>query len=51
MPTILELAKKAGYRTGDVTTAELQDATPAVLGPHVVDRGCKGPRRPWPTAR
>ncbi|MFI1992186.1 alkaline phosphatase [Actinoplanes sp. NPDC020271] len=44
MPTILELAKKAGYRTGDVTTAELQDATPAVLGSHVVDRGCKGPQ-------
>ncbi|BCJ42045.1 alkaline phosphatase [Actinoplanes ianthinogenes] len=44
LPTILELAKKAGYRTGDVTTAELQDATPAVLGSHVVDRGCKGPQ-------
>ncbi|AEV87749.1 alkaline phosphatase [Actinoplanes sp. SE50] len=42
--TILELAKKAGYRTGDVTTAELQDATPAVLASHVVDRGCKGPQ-------
>ncbi|KUL31732.1 alkaline phosphatase [Actinoplanes awajinensis] len=44
VPTVLELAKKAGYRTGDVTTAELQDATPAVLGSHVVDRGCKGPQ-------
>ncbi|MCY1139949.1 alkaline phosphatase [Actinoplanes sp. Pm04-4] len=43
VPTILELAKKAGYRTGDVTTAELQDATPAVLGSHVVSRDCKGP--------
>lgn len=43
VPTILELAKAAGYRTGNVTTAELQDATPAVLGAHVVDRGCKGP--------
>ncbi|WP_306214909.1 alkaline phosphatase [Actinoplanes sp. RD1] len=43
VPTILELAKKAGYRTGDVTTAELQDATPAVLGSHVVNRDCKGP--------
>jgi alkaline phosphatase len=42
-PTILELAKAAGYRTGDVTTAELQDATPAVLGAHVVNRDCKGP--------
>jgi alkaline phosphatase len=43
VPTILELAKKAGFRTGDVTTAELQDATPAVLGAHVVNRDCKGP--------
>jgi len=43
VPTILELAKKAGYRTGDVTTAELQDATPAVLGSHVISRDCKGP--------
>jgi alkaline phosphatase len=43
VPTILELAKAAGYKTGDVSTAELQDATPAVLGSHVVSRNCKGP--------
>jgi alkaline phosphatase len=43
VPTILELAKRAGYRTGDVSTAELTDATPAVLASHVTDRGCKGP--------
>jgi len=43
VPTILEQAKAAGYRTGDVSTAELQDATPAVLGSHVVNRDCKGP--------
>ncbi|WP_426563740.1 alkaline phosphatase [Angustibacter sp. McL0619] len=43
VPTILELAKRAGYRTGDITTAELQDATPAVLASHVVNRDCKGP--------
>ena len=43
VPTILELAKASGYRTGNVTTAELQDATPAVLGAHVIDRNCKGP--------
>jgi alkaline phosphatase len=43
VPTILELAKKAGFRTGDVTTAEVQDATPAVLASHVVNRDCKGP--------
>lgn len=43
VPTLLELAKRGGLRTGDVTTAEVQDATPAVLGAHVVDRDCKGP--------
>src|SRR5690242_19255367 len=42
-PTILEIAKTAGFRTGDVTTADLQDATPAALAAHVVDRTCKGP--------
>ncbi|GAA1736278.1 alkaline phosphatase [Luedemannella helvata] len=42
-PTILELAAKAGYRTGSVTTAELTDATPAALAAHVTDRGCAGP--------
>ncbi|GAA0354663.1 alkaline phosphatase [Actinoallomurus spadix] len=41
--TVLELAKKAGFRTGDVTTAELGDATPAVLTAHVADRSCEGP--------
>jgi alkaline phosphatase len=44
VPTILEKAKAAGYRTGDVSTAELQDATPAVLASHVVSRDCKGPQ-------
>ena len=43
-PTVLEPAKQAGYRTGDVTTAELQEATPAVLAAHVVNRDCKGPQ-------
>jgi alkaline phosphatase len=43
LPTVLEQAKAAGYATGNVTTAELQDATPAVLASHVVDRDCKGP--------
>lgn len=43
VPTILEIAKKAGFRTGDVTTAELGDATPAVLAAHVADRSCQGP--------
>src|SRR6185295_11277193 len=43
LTTILELAQKAGFKTGDVSTAEITDATPAVLGSHVNDRGCQGP--------
>ncbi|MFG2286369.1 alkaline phosphatase [Streptomyces sp. NPDC048595] len=43
LPTILELAQKGGYATGSVTTAELTDATPAVLASHVTDRSCQGP--------
>ncbi|KPC66090.1 alkaline phosphatase [Streptomyces chattanoogensis] len=43
LPTILELAQKNGYATGSVTTAELTDATPAVLASHVSDRSCQGP--------
>lgn len=42
-PTLIELAKQAGLGTGNVTTAEIQDATPAVLVAHVTDRRCKGP--------
>ena len=41
--TILELAQKAGLRTGNVSTAEITDATPAVLDSHINDRGCQGP--------
>jgi alkaline phosphatase len=41
--TILELAQRAGYKTGNVTTAELTDATPAVLDSHVSLRACQGP--------
>lgn len=41
--TILELAKAAGYATGNVSTAELQDATPAALFAHVTSRKCYGP--------
>lgn len=42
--TILEHARELGYRTGDVTTAELTDATPAVLAAHVSSRACQGPK-------
>ncbi|MEP7310810.1 MAG: alkaline phosphatase [Acidobacteriota bacterium] len=43
IPTILEHAQQAGYNVGNVTTAELTDATPAVLDSHINDRGCQGP--------
>lgn len=46
--TILELAKKAGFATGDITTSELTDATPAVLASHVNDRDCQGPANMTP---
>ncbi len=41
--TLLELAKANGLKTGDVTTAEVQDATPAVQVAHVSTRSCYGP--------
>jgi alkaline phosphatase len=40
---LLELAKANGLKTGNVTTSEIQDATPAVLLAHVAQRGCYGP--------
>ncbi|MGP2817353.1 alkaline phosphatase [Serratia marcescens] len=42
-PTLLEIAKAAGKATGNVSTAELQDATPAALVSHVTSRKCFGP--------
>src|SRR5699024_8712185 len=41
--TLLELAKENGLATGNVTTSEIQDATPAVQGAHVDQRKCYGP--------
>lgn len=41
--TILELAKAQGFATGDVTTSEIQDATPASLFSHISERDCYGP--------
>jgi alkaline phosphatase len=40
---LIELAKASGLATGDVSTAEIQDATPAVLLAHVALRKCYGP--------
>ena len=42
--TILELAKANGLATGDISTSELQDATPAALVSHVTGRKCYGPQ-------
>ncbi|MDS0222543.1 alkaline phosphatase [Haloarcula sp. S1AR25-5A] len=36
--TVLERAKKAGYKTGLVTTSALTDATPAAFGAHTASR-------------
>lgn len=44
LKTILELAQERGYRTGNVSTAEITDATPAVLMSKVADRSCQGPQ-------
>ena len=41
--TLLELAKANGLKTGDVTTSEIQDATPAVQVSHISLRSCYGP--------
>lgn len=42
--TILELAKDQGFATGDITTSEIQDATPAALFSHISQRKCYGPK-------
>ncbi len=44
LETLLEIAKRNGLATGSVTTAEVQDATPAALYAHVVQRKCYGPK-------
>jgi alkaline phosphatase len=46
LKTILELAQESGLGTGIVTTAELTDATPAVLASHISNRDCQGPTNP-----
>jgi alkaline phosphatase/streptomycin-6-phosphatase len=51
LKTVLEIAQKRGMRVGDVSTAEITDATPAVLASHISLRGCQGPANmgPCPT--
>jgi len=41
--SLLELAKLAGKGTGDVSTAAIQDATPAAQYAHISQRNCFGP--------
>ncbi|WP_175935755.1 alkaline phosphatase [Corynebacterium sp. Marseille-P4321] len=40
---LIEMAKNAGMRTGNVSTAEIQDATPGALGSHISQRGFYAP--------
>lgn len=42
-PSLLKLAKNAGLKTGNVSTAEIQDATPAAQYANVPARKCYGP--------
>ena len=44
LKTVLEHAQNQGMKVGDVSTAEITDATPAVLASHVSQRGCQGPK-------
>jgi alkaline phosphatase len=41
--TVLEKAQARGMKVGDVSTAEITDATPAALASHISLRGCQGP--------
>ncbi|MCW2757103.1 MAG: phoA [Nocardioidaceae bacterium] len=41
--TLLQWAKKTGRATGDITTSEIQDATPAVQVANISARSCYGP--------
>ncbi|MFE5092753.1 alkaline phosphatase [Streptomyces sp. NPDC056638] len=43
LPTLMEQAKKSGFATGNVSTAEITDATPAAQMSHALLRGCQGP--------
>lgn len=42
-PTVMEQAHAAGLATGNVSTAEITDATPAGQMSHALARGCQGP--------
>ncbi len=42
-PTLMEMAHQSGMATGNVSTAEVTDATPAGQMTHLLARGCQGP--------
>ena len=44
IPTIVEMAEAAGYRTGLVSTASVTDATPAAFATHMSLRLCENPQ-------
>jgi alkaline phosphatase len=41
--TVLEKYAEQGKRTGNITTSEVTDATPAAAASHINNRGCHGP--------
>lgn len=41
--SVMEKAKRRGMKVGNVSTAEITDATPAVQSSHISLRGCQGP--------
>jgi alkaline phosphatase len=41
--TLLERAQRSGKKVGNVSTAEITDATPAVVASHISLRDCQGP--------
>ncbi|MCZ0982595.1 alkaline phosphatase [Streptomyces diastatochromogenes] len=41
--TLMEQAHQSGFATGNVSTAEITDATPAAQFSHALLRGCQGP--------
>jgi alkaline phosphatase len=44
IPTIVEMAEAAGYKTGLVSTASVTDATPAAFATHISLRMCENPQ-------
>jgi len=45
IPTIVEMAEAAGYKTGLVSTASVTDATPASFAAHISVRLCENPEK------